>query len=111
MGVMLLKNTITGLLTVSFILLFCLVESRNLFYLKRDGTDVGCRPVRGMPSEVNLNQYLNEMVRCLASVARPRFGKRSGNILGNTIGEEETVEKLLPSGNDISDIQRRLITF
>jgi len=28
----------------------------------------------------SLNHYLSEMIRCLAAVARPRFGKRSGDV-------------------------------
>merc|ERR1712241_483693 len=85
------KNIITGLLAVSFILLFCSVDSRSFYYLKRGGTDVGCRLQPGKARNINLNNYLNQMVRCLASVARPRFGKRNGNVIGGTMANEENV--------------------
>jgi len=107
--VMFPQNIMTGLLTVSFILLFCsLVESRSFYYLKRDGNpDVGCNT--GPPQD--MNTYLQKMVRCLASVARPRFGKRSGNVFGRTIESEENKMGLTPMGNDISEIRKRLMSL
>jgi len=102
------QNIKTGLLTVSFILLFCsLVESRSFYYLKRDGnSDVGCN----IPPQ-DINTYLQKMVRCLSSVARPRFGKRSGNVFGRTIESEENKMGLTPMGNDISEIRKRLLSL
>lgn len=108
--VMFPQNINTGLLTVSFILLFCsLVESRSFYYLKRDGNpDVGCKP--DMNTQ-DMNTYLKQMVRCLASVARPRFGKRSGNVFGRTIESEENKTGLTPMGYDISEIRKRLLSL
>merc|ERR1711879_898866 len=54
------------------------------FYPKRmaeEQNSGGCVSPPGMNRQLrsgSLNIYLNEMLRCLASSARPRFGKRGG---------------------------------
>merc|ERR1711963_492399 len=51
------------------------------FYPKRMDMGTDCFSSNGMTRELRsgrLNNYLSEMLRCMATVARPRFGKRSG---------------------------------
>jgi len=88
------------------------------FYPKRmaeEQNSGGCVSPPGMNRQLrsgSLNIYLNEMLRCLASSARPRFGKRGGvqaMELPNSIEPPSSkVKPERPQRYDVWDILRRL---